>query len=116
MTVVKCIKCMNSKDNFIVHISEGELIDHSSRKKVENEFVRSSEYEVFYQLSAKKEHLHCTCNCCDYDWRQNIEVAEPTDKKIYTLNDLRDAYISGHEVWDDVDNSFNEYMKEQHSS
>jgi len=67
---MKCVKC-HSDDVNTSYVPEGDLINSSSYERVENEFVRSSEYDFCFQLKAKKEHLHFKCNECGYDWRES---------------------------------------------
>jgi hypothetical protein len=65
-----CKKC-GSNDIQTRYIEEGELIDSSSTCKVETEFVTSSEYDYFYQLTAKKGHLDKHCRNCQHGWLEN---------------------------------------------
>jgi hypothetical protein len=65
-----CKKC-KSTDIATSHIEIGKLIDSSSTKKIDNEFITPSEYDFYYKLVAKKEHLHKRCRNCQYDWREN---------------------------------------------
>lgn len=64
-----CRKC-GSNDILTTHIEKGKLIDSSSIKQVENEFIASSEYDFYYRLTANKEHLSRHCRNCQYDWRE----------------------------------------------
>jgi len=66
----ECVKCHSDKVN-VSYVPEGELIDSSSYKRVENDFITSSEYDFFFKLTAKKEHLHNKCNGCGYVWRES---------------------------------------------
>lgn len=66
----ECKKC-GSNDVLTRHISAGKLIDSSSIKKIDDEFVLSNEYDFYYQLKAKKEHLSHHCRSCQYGWRTN---------------------------------------------
>ena len=65
-----CSKC-DSGDILTRHVKQGELVDSSSRVEVEDEFISSSEYDFYYQLKAKKEHLHRHCRNCQYEWNEN---------------------------------------------
>lgn len=69
-----CNKC-SSLNLSVSHVPEGRLIKSSSLSKIENEFIRSSEYELFYKLTANKEHLHFSCRECGFDWRENTANA-----------------------------------------
>jgi len=66
----RCLKC-ESGNIKTRHIPAGALINSSSLAKVENEFVRSSEYDYFFKLTAKTEHLLKTCEC-KYSWRVRV--------------------------------------------
>ena len=66
----KCTKC-GSEDILTRFVKYGELIDSSSTKRIENEFISSSEYDFFFQLKAKKDHLDKCCRCCQYNWCEN---------------------------------------------
>jgi len=66
--IVMCKKC-GSNDILTRHIPDDELIDSSSSARIDNEFIYSSEYQYYYKLKAKKEHLHRHCRNCQYDWR-----------------------------------------------
>ena len=71
----ECPKC--GENNLLVrHMSEGELIDSSSYSKVDNEFISASEYDYFWQLKAKKDHLVIVCRTCKYNWRENTKDTE----------------------------------------
>ena len=71
MSCSTCSKC--GSDNILIrHIPEGAMINGSSRHEVETEFVASSEYEFFWKLTAKKEHLSKHCRCCQYGWREDV--------------------------------------------
>ena len=65
-----CSKC-ESHNVKTTYVDKGQIIDSSSIKKVENEFVTSSEYDFFFRLNAAKEHLHIKCDECGYDCRVN---------------------------------------------
>ena len=71
MSLVECKKCRSS-DVDINYIKDDELIDSSSIKKIETEFVSSSEYDFYFKLKAKKEHLLSTCGNCGFKERLNI--------------------------------------------
>jgi len=64
-----CKKC-GSNDILTKYIHGGELIDSSSYKMVDDEFVSSSKYDMFYKLTAKKEHLKKNCRNCQFSWRE----------------------------------------------
>lgn len=64
----KCPKC--GAGGVIPHyFPQGGLISTSSIAKVDNEFVQSSEYDYFYKLTAKIEHMWNRCKC-GYSWRE----------------------------------------------
>jgi len=65
-----CKKC-GSSDILTRYIEQGQLIDSSSRRNVENEYISGSEYIFYYKLTAKKEHLHKHCRNCQYNWRED---------------------------------------------
>lgn len=65
-----CKKCGGTKIT-ANHIKDGQLINSSSFKKIDNEFIRSSEYDYFYKLTANKEHLLKSCPTCSYSWRES---------------------------------------------
>ncbi len=67
----ECEKCGDS-DILTKHIKEGELINSSSPIKIEDDFISSSEFAMYYQLKAKKEHLSKHCRNCQYAWREDI--------------------------------------------
>lgn len=58
----KCSKC-DQNTMTVKFVSKGSLINSSSTKRVENEFISSSEYDYFYKLNAKKDHLLKNCKC-----------------------------------------------------
>lgn len=66
----RCSKCGSEKIK-TRHVADGSLINSSSFDKVDNEFVRSSEYDYFFKLTAKMEHLLETCEC-GYSWRERV--------------------------------------------
>ena len=61
-----CYKCA-SEDINTKYVKDGELINSSSMQEIDNEFIRSSEYDYFYKLTAKKEHLLKSCRNCGYE-------------------------------------------------
>lgn len=65
-----CIKCGNS-DVLTKYVAEGGLINSSSTKEINNQFIRSVEYGYFYKLLAAKEHLYIVCSNCRYSWRED---------------------------------------------
>ena len=67
---MKCEKC-GSEDLDTQFVQYGQLIDSSSTRRVENEFIWCSEYDFFYKLSAAKDHLKITCGNCGYSYRTN---------------------------------------------
>ena len=75
MSELTCEKC-GSDDILVRYIEEGQLIDSSSFKKVENEFIKSSEYDMYFQLKAKKEHLHNHCRNCQYQSNTRVNNNE----------------------------------------
>lgn len=66
-----CSKC-GGTDLLVRHVANRQLIDHSSMRKVETEFITSDEYDFFYKLTAAKEHLLKHCRQCQYAWRENL--------------------------------------------
>lgn len=70
-----CSKCGSDKID-TKYFKKGELITSSSFTKVDNEFVRSSEYDFYYKLTAEKEHLKKHCTNCSHKWRENIAAAK----------------------------------------
>jgi len=73
--VENCNKC-GSKDLDTKFIVRTNVIDSSSLKRIETEFVQSSEYDLFYKLTAKKDHLRVKCNNCG-----NVERVRTLDDK-----------------------------------
>ena len=67
-----CYKCA-SEDINTKYVKDGELINSSSMQEIDNEFIRSSEYDYFYKLTAKKEHLLKSCRNCGYELRVNTK-------------------------------------------
>lgn len=70
-----CSKC-DSGDILTRYVKQGKLIDSSSRVKVEDEFISCAEYDFYYQLKAKKEHLHQHCRNCQYEWNEDTVNSE----------------------------------------
>jgi len=66
----KCSKC-GDIDLVITYVDESELINSSSFKIIDDEFVSSSDYGMYNKLTAKKEHLYKRCRTCHYEWREN---------------------------------------------
>lgn len=66
----KCIKC-GSENIVSRYYKARQLINSSSFTKIENEFVTSSEYDLFFKLTAKVEHLFKACEC-GYSWRDSV--------------------------------------------
>ena len=66
-----CSKCGNT-DLLVRYIPRGQLIDHSSRYKVDNEFCYSNEYDFYWQVKSAKEHLTKHCRSCQFGWRENV--------------------------------------------
>ena len=65
---MSCPKC-ESDEVLTKFVSDGDLINSSSYKRLENEFVTSIEYDFFYKLKAVKDHLKKHCGNCNYQWR-----------------------------------------------
>lgn len=63
-----CSKC-GSDDVLTMFVKDGSIINTSSYNAVDSEFIYSIEYDVFYKLKAKKDHLHKYCQNCQHDWR-----------------------------------------------
>lgn len=70
MIAESCPKCSGA-DLHTRYIEKRTLLDHSSLRRVENEFVTSDEYDFFYKLTAAKDHLLHHCRRCQYAWRAN---------------------------------------------
>jgi predicted nucleic-acid-binding Zn-ribbon protein len=70
----ECRKC-GSEDLVTTHIPDGAVITSSSLEKVENDFITSMEYDYFFKLKAKKEHLKLHCRNCQFSWRENTKDA-----------------------------------------
>jgi len=68
----ECPKCGNPTLDR-TYIPEGKLINSSSLMPVDDEFIRSTEYEIYFSLKAKKEHLVFHCPSCGYEWRRNTK-------------------------------------------
>lgn len=85
--MIFCAKC-SEKDIVTKFIESGELIDSSSKKSVKNEFVSSSEYDFYFKLTAKKDHLHRHCRNCQYSWREKCadEINQPLTHHPLTIN------------------------------
>lgn len=73
-----CPKCGNT-DLVLKHTPKDSIVANSSTKAVETEFITSSEYDFYYKLTAKKEHIHCHCRTCQYSWQRNC--ADATEAK-----------------------------------
>jgi len=71
MKETKCSKCGNS-DLVTRYIENNELVESSSRENINDEFVRSIEYEYYFKVKASKQHLHRHCRNCHYEWRDNV--------------------------------------------
>lgn len=67
---MECVKC-GSGNITTTYVPAGKLINSSSMVRVNDEFIRSSEYDYFYKLKAKIEHLLKKCDC-GYTWREAI--------------------------------------------
>lgn len=65
-----CPKC-SGLDLWVTFTPKGNLIDHSGRRKIENEFVTSNEYDFYWQHVSAKDHLRKHCRTCQYQWREN---------------------------------------------
>lgn len=70
-----CPKC-SGVDLWVMFTPRGNIIDHSGRMKIENEFVTSNEYDFFWQHVAAKDHLRKHCRNCQYQWRENTADEE----------------------------------------
>lgn len=60
-----CAKCGSSEIK-IEFVPSGKLIDSSSLKNEKSEFIKSSEYDYYYQLTAAKDHLKKRCLSCGH--------------------------------------------------
>ncbi len=65
---VTCAKC-NSKSIKTKYVPKGATLNAFSYERVDNDFIRASEYDYSFTLVAKIEHLHCGCRECGYKWR-----------------------------------------------
>lgn len=72
MIVSKCKKC-DSNDLVTKYVKDGELITSSSEVGIDDEFLKSSEYDFYFKITAKKEHLHKYCRNCQYSWNENTK-------------------------------------------
>lgn len=63
-----CKKCGSSEIE-TKFVTKGDLIDSSSISKVVSEFTNNSEYDYFYKVTAKKDHLRKRCLNCNYIFR-----------------------------------------------
>jgi len=68
---IECDAC-GSDDVKKRFVAERSLIDSSSTRRIENEFIRCSEYDFFYKLTAEKDFLMCTCNECGKSFNRNV--------------------------------------------
>jgi len=75
----ECVKC-SSDDILIRYVKKGDIINTSSSKNLNNKYIISKEFDFFYQLSAKIEHLRKHCRCCQYYWRE--DTSDNKDVKI----------------------------------
>jgi len=66
-----CSKCGEHKV-LSKYIAAGSVINSSSDRKYDTEFLTSSEYDFYYRIDAKIEHLHNTCRNCGYTWRESV--------------------------------------------
>ena len=73
----KCIKC-GGGDILVRYVSEGALLNHSGRQRVEDEYVTSDEYDFYWKHTAAKEHLVKLCRTCQYAWRADVLKPENT--------------------------------------
>ncbi len=74
----KCPKC-SSTDLNILYKAPGELVTSSWSKqagKPDSEFLSYSEYDFFYTVTVKKEHLLKKCKTCQYRWREETQDSE----------------------------------------
>ena len=83
-----CIKC-GSDAVSTLYVDKGCLIDSSSIKKVDDELVQSSEYSVYYKLTAKKEHLSKHCRNCQYSWREVTKIERLQNDAKLQLESMR---------------------------
>ena len=67
---MQCSKC-NGSDIKKKLIADGALINSSSFAEVKTEFIYSIEYEYYYKLKAKKEHMLNSC-ACGNTWREDV--------------------------------------------
>jgi len=68
-SVLFCTKCA-SEDIRIVHVPRGKTVNSSAWNRVETDFLTSSEFDIYFRIDAKREHLNCRCRQCGYGWRQ----------------------------------------------
>ncbi|KJZ41346.1 hypothetical protein [Pseudomonas fluorescens] len=71
-----CPKC-TSNDLLVTFTPKGLIIDYAGRRKIEDEFVTSNQYEFYWQHKSAKDHLRKHCRTCQFQWRENTadEVA-----------------------------------------
>jgi len=73
-----CPKC-SSTDLDISYKAPGEFVTSSWSKragKPDSEFLSYSEYDFFYKVTVKKEHLLKDCKTCHYRWREETHDSE----------------------------------------
>lgn len=68
----KCVKC-GSIVITTEFVPADKVIKSSALESVplRDAFLSSSEYDYFFQIRAKIDHLHHTCGCCQYAWREH---------------------------------------------
>ena len=71
----KCPKC-GSTDLNVLYKAPGAFVTSSwsrSAGKPDQEFLSYSEYDFYYRVSVKKEHLFKKCKTCQYSWREETQ-------------------------------------------
>jgi len=70
----KCPKC-GSTDLNVLHQEAGKYVTSSWEKGKGcpyPKFLSYSEYDFYYTVTVKKEHLIKKCKTCQYKWRENV--------------------------------------------
>lgn len=67
---MNCTKCHGNAVT-TKHINDGDTVNTSSLANVNDEFCYSIEYEIYYKVKARKEHLQHKCKCGNV-WREAV--------------------------------------------
>ena len=65
-----CAKCCGSEIATKL-INDGDTVNTGSLDNVNDEFCYSIEYEIYYKVKARKEHLQHKCRCGNL-WREPV--------------------------------------------